>query len=343
MAGDKRRVLRAVLPPDLSLVKGVRELAAEVGAEADLDEEHLFDIQVAVSEACANAVEHTGEETVIVAWLLPDRIIFEISSGGGFGPKAPSNGDSRMRGLGFPIMASLTDQMQVSRLPGDVTRVSLTFLLEPGADGGAKRAKLLEDPRLHGFVLTARDMRERRRLEAELRTQALHDPLTGLANRALFFDRVENALERAARHKAKVTVALVDLDDFKTVNDTFGHLAGDNLLALVGARLRTVLRAEDTAARLGGDEFAALFPDTRTTADIESAAERVLATLREPYNLGGVRLRVTASIGVAASGPIPITPKELVRQADVALYATKARGRNGWTLFHPRMERVLGA
>ena len=113
------------------------------------------------------------------------------------------------------------------------------------------REGLLEDPRLHGQVLTSAELRERNAAVARLSRQAFRDNLTGLANRALFFDRLNSALSRADRHGSSIAIALIDLDDFKKVNDSWGHVAGDRLLVEMAARLRSQLRAEDTAARLG--------------------------------------------------------------------------------------------
>lgn len=351
--GDKRRVLRALIPADLSRVQDARRLMNQVASLAALDDRQRFDLEVAVSEACANAIEHAGREVEVVAWLLRDRIVVEISSEGGFQPKAPSDDGLHPRGMGLSLMASLADQMQVSRLTDSLTQVSLTFLVEPDAisSGGPpqpstllagqfKRTILLQDPRVHGHVLTPKEMREQKQTEARLTRQAFHDHLTGLANRALFFDRIENSLHRAGRQGTSITVALIDLDEFKSVNDLLGHASGDQLLAMVGARLSDLLRAGDTAARLGGDEFGLLLGESIEPANLASAVERILTCLREPYDLFTARLPVTASIGVATSGPSARTVQELLRHADLALYASKSQGRDGWKLFEPHM-RVL--
>ena len=351
--GDKRRVLKVVLPSDLSHLWDVRRLITQIATSAAIDELRLFDLQVAVSEACANAIEHVGKNVEIVAWLLPDRIVVEVTSEAGFEARRPTDEDSRPRGLGLPLMASLADQVQVSRLTNSLTCVSLTFLLEPDAerDRGSpkdkepappgkqlKRARLLQDPRVHAHVLTPRQMKERKHREERLTKQAFQDSLTGLANRALFFDRVENALSRAERQGTSIAVLLLDLDGFKGVNDSLGHPVGDRLLVMVGARLRNLLRAGDTAARLGGDEFAVLVGDSLEHTDLESAAERILACLREPYELDDAQLPVTASIGIATSGPSARTVTELLRRADLALYAAKAQSKDTFKLFEPQME-----
>ncbi len=169
--------------------------------------------------------------------------------------------------------------------------------------------------------------------EVQLHHLAFHDPLTGLANRALFLDRLEHALDRAERTRQPVSVAFVDLDGFKAVNDTLGHAAGDALLVGVAGRLRGALRSADTLARLGGDEFAVL---VEQGDDATTAARRLLGTLREPFHVHGRTVAVTASIGVATveagqdTGPgtdAATRAATLLHRADVAMYAVKASGK----------------
>jgi len=145
---------------------------------------------------------------------------------------------------------------------------------------------LLHEPTVRGIVVNARDVSDRKALEGQLTHQAFHDPLTGLANRALFFDRVTHALERRERMREGLAVLFLDLDNFKTVNDSLGHAAGDRLLVAAAVRLGVCVRASDTVARLGGDEFAVLIEDA--TGDLASvAAERITAALRAPFELEG--------------------------------------------------------
>jgi len=177
-----------------------------------------------------------------------------------------------------------------------------------------------------------------RQKTGELRHQALHDALTGLPNRLLAMDRLEQMLARARRSHGPVAVLYIDLDGFKHVNDTFGHPAGDELLRAVAARLDSVFRAGDTAARLSGDEFVVLVDNGTLAAGAEPVAERLLAVLRQPYDLGprlGRRLSLTASIGVALD--VGATAEELLGSADLALYEAKAKGRDRYELFDSRM------
>ena len=165
--------------------------------------------------------------------------------------------------------------------------------------------------------------------------QALTDPLTGLPNRALFVDRLDHAVARAERAGGSVSVLFLDLDEFKLVNDSLGHLAGDRLLIEVAKRIRKCLPRSSTAARLGGDEFAILLPDARKEPAAESAGARIGEALSEPFHIDGHELRVRASIGIATGSD---APESLLRDADVAMYRAKATRRGGLCVFEPGMQ-----
>jgi diguanylate cyclase (GGDEF)-like protein/PAS domain S-box-containing protein len=203
------------------------------------------------------------------------------------------------------------------------------------------RTDLLHDPNVKGIVLNSRDVSERKAFEEQLSHQAFHDSITGLANRALFRDRVEHALERLTRDADPVSVLFMDLDDFKTINDSLGHAAGDRLLGEVGERLRTCLRTPDTAARLGGDEFAILLEDGGESVGAAEVAGRILKALDGPFLLDGKEVFVRASIGIATSGVSRATgpegAEELLRNADVAMYIAKEAGKNRYQIFEPEM------
>ncbi|MDF1504261.1 EAL domain-containing protein [Roseisolibacter sp. H3M3-2] len=190
-----------------------------------------------------------------------------------------------------------------------------------------------------GTIGVIADITERKALEAELRRRAYEDPLTGLANRARFQERAERALgapDAAGDDARRTALLLVDLDDFKTVNDSLGHAAGDQLLASVATRLLAATRGSDTVARLGGDEFAMLLPAVRGEEEAVLVAKRVVATLGVPFRVGGRPLRLGASVGIAlARGGEGAD--DLLRNADLALYRAKSQGRARYELFAPAL------
>jgi diguanylate cyclase (GGDEF)-like protein len=168
--------------------------------------------------------------------------------------------------------------------------------------------------------------------------QAFHDSLTGLPNRALLLDRLELALGRAERSGQPVTVLFLDLDGFKVVNDSLGHLAGDRLLIDVARRLRDCLRRGDTAARIGGDEFAIVLGDGDEAERAPRVAERIIASLSQPFDLLGREVFISASIGIASGHE---EPDDLLRNADVAMYRVKRSGEGGYALFEPSMHAAV--
>ena len=186
------------------------------------------------------------------------------------------------------------------------------------------------------FSALIHDITLRKELELQLQHQAFHDSLTGLANRALFRDRVAHALARQARRHGAVSVLFSDLDDFKTVNDSLGHDAGDQLLVAVAERLRAVMRPEDTTARFGGDEFAILLEET-TEESTRRAAERVLEALRSPFEFQGRQVVMRASIGAAITFDAETQPDDLLRQADLAMYNAKTSGKGRFAFYEPEM------
>ena len=195
---------------------------------------------------------------------------------------------------------------------------------------------LLSDSAVRGIVLAVRDVRERRGLEQRLQHQAFHDALTGLPNRVLFEDRVRQAVVRSRRSKKPMAVLFVDLDDFKTVNDSLGHAAGDELLIQTAARLDDSLRGSDTAARLGGDEFALLLEDISGPEEAEAVAIRLHDALDKPFQIGDEEVFVRASAGIVVSDGTG-AGDDLLRNADTAMYAAKAAGKGRHEVFRPTM------
>jgi diguanylate cyclase (GGDEF)-like protein/PAS domain S-box-containing protein len=204
----------------------------------------------------------------------------------------------------------------------------------------AVASNLIADPRVGGIVVTIRDVDDRKTFEEQLRHRAFHDALTGLANRALFYDRVEHALTRAARQEGQIAVLFVDLDDFKAANDAHGHAHGDRLLEQVAHRLTSCLRSADTAARLGGDEFGVLIEGVADAGAVSHTAARMLEALAQPIEVEGEPMTVSASIGIAVSGTEDRGVEELLRKADLAMYEAKRNGKRRAELYHAGLERT---
>jgi diguanylate cyclase (GGDEF)-like protein/PAS domain S-box-containing protein len=198
-------------------------------------------------------------------------------------------------------------------------------------------ADMRDDEDVQGIILTSRDVTERKASEAHLRHRAFHDALTQLPNRALFYDRIEHALHRAAREGHLVAACAIDLDDFKRVNDSLGHAAGDELLIQVAQRLRGCLRTGDTPARLGGDEFGILLEGVGDKSESVQVAERLLAAMRQPFEVAGERLEVLPSIGVALAEAGDEVVEDLLRHADVAMYAAKRNGKGRFEVYDQAM------
>lgn len=192
----------------------------------------------------------------------------------------------------------------------------------------------LENGRLEDSLAQLTDLKE------ELRHQALHDSLTKLANRTLFSERVDAAIDRCVNDDHFIAVMFLDLDDFKTVNDSLGHAAGDDLLVQVANRLRSYTRPEDVVARLGGDEFAILLADLSSPLGATDVAERIIGGMMIPFNLEGKELKVHTSIGIAFGGPID-RPDQIMRNADAAMYAAKQTRKGTYRVFEDAMHAEM--
>jgi diguanylate cyclase (GGDEF)-like protein/PAS domain S-box-containing protein len=237
-------------------------------------------------------------------------------------------------------------------------------LAEPGATGslegrmrhsnGSARdvevwaTNSLEVSNVAGLVFNIRDIterkeaeRERAALEQQLAYQAFHDPLTGLANRVLFKDRIDHALSRCARNKEEIAVLFLDLDNFKSTNDTLGHDAGDYMLRAAAERLHSCLRDSDTIARFGGDEFAILLEGIDDERTVYVVAQRLVESMKQPFDLDNRQMLSSASVGVAFSGRRGEGAEELLANADVAMYAAKSQGKSCIETYRPDMRRSL--
>jgi diguanylate cyclase (GGDEF)-like protein/PAS domain S-box-containing protein len=245
---------------------------------------------------------------------------------------------SRLIDLVHPADLDLCLHLLASPGVGDEERVALRMT---HADGRVlfvegTLSNLLGDDSVGGLVLTLRDVTARRELEDRLSFQAFHDSLTGMANRQLFGDRLEHALIRRSGSRLPLVILFCDLDDFKGVNDSCGHSIGDQVLVEVGARLRSVIRAGDTAARLGGDEFAILM-DSANLEAAQELAQRLQAALAPPVIIGDQAISVRASIGLAQALPGEMTAEEALRNADVAMYLAKDNGKSGIAVYESRL------
>lgn len=198
-------------------------------------------------------------------------------------------------------------------------------------------ANLLDDANVEGMVINFRDISDRKALESELRQMALHDPLTGLANRTLLLDLLEGMLHEGQRHEFPVAICYLDLDGFKTINDNLGHKAGDQVLIWIAEHLRTVLRAGDLGSRLGGDEFALLLRGTDALA-AEVVARRILKAVSSPIRLEGMTVSVGVSIGIAVAHRESLGAEELLHRADTAMYAAKSEGKGQYCIYEEGVE-----
>ncbi|TLZ38534.1 MAG: EAL domain-containing protein [Gammaproteobacteria bacterium] len=227
------------------------------------------------------------------------------------------------------------------------TRSGTVGPVELRIERGARRcvlegvgSNLTQDPAVQGLALNFRDISERKALEEQLRKLAFHDPLTLLANRNLFRDRVQHALTLAQCGQSSVAVMFLDLDNFKNINDSLGHDAGDCLLQAVAQRIVKTTRSSDTVARLGGDEFAVLLEGIATVTEVGHLADALVDTLGLPFILDGVEVRVSASIGVAFSTS-DAGAEALLSNADIAMYHAKAAGKNRHVTFQAQMQDML--
>jgi len=200
---------------------------------------------------------------------------------------------------------------------------------------------LIDEPSVGGLVLNSRDISDQKTLEEQLRHQAFHDPLTGLANRALFSEQLDQAVRRRGRIGAGLALLFVDLDSFKAVNDLHGHGLGDEVLKQVAERLEAALRDADSIARLSGDEFAVLFEGVALDFTPRSGAERLINALAEPFRVGASDVFVTASIGVALDAAAGESAEDLLRNADLAMYAAKTKNRGSYEIFSLDMHSMI--
>jgi len=198
-----------------------------------------------------------------------------------------------------------------------------------------------EDGSIYALCGISTDITERKDIEEHMQHMAQYDALTHLPNRALFDDRLKQALAAAQRNSTRLALMFIDLDKFKPVNDTYGHGVGDLLLKDVALRIQDCLRESDTAARVGGDEFVILLPAVETEHDASKVGEKIRHALNRPFLLAGHTLKIGSSIGVAVFPDHGDEEKLLVKSADIAMYHAKKNGRNNVKIYHPELQEVI--
>lgn len=300
-------------------------LGASEARYGDLFERARDGIYVADLEGNLTSVNPAMEEiTGFSRAELLGLTVFDVT--------APDN-QAHARGvLEQRLAGAPDDRFEVQLITKDGRRVFAEVtarLVEPNGGPG----------RIEGIV---RDTTERHLLTEKLRHEVLHDALTGLPNRALFGDRLDQALARSKRDRSQVVVMLLDVDGFKSVNDSLGHAAGDKMLVEIARRLRSVVRGDETVARLGGDEFALVAEGVRVHGEVVALAARVQSAFADPFTVGHTKQPVTASLGIAVKvAGDEAEPSDLLRDADTAMYRTKATAKGGIEFFGPALRAEL--
>jgi diguanylate cyclase (GGDEF)-like protein/PAS domain S-box-containing protein len=329
--------------------------AAQQAAVARLGERALerVDISALIQQACTSATELLDAELASVAELSPDGSTFRLRAGAGWPPgyigvatliAGPKSHAGYTIATGAPVVVTdwaTEERFSESRALEVGARSGISVAIEGIAQPFGVFAVHSNSPReysagdvdfVQSIANVLADALARQATEDEIRHRALHDSLTGLPNRILFLDRLEQALARLRRGNSMAAVMFLDLDRFKHVNDSLGHHAGDEILTAVAPRLKQALRATDTVARFGGDEFGILLEDIGSEVAATQAAERIAAVFARPFVLGTAEHFVTASVGIALAHGGE-RADELVRDADTAMYRAKEGGRARYELF----------
>lgn len=348
------------LPPELAAALRVGTFAAIVGLVALVLYRHRGRLEQAVTRAQTASDALRGSEARYRTVVESVReVIFRVDHTGRWvllnHAWEELTGHPVVDSIGRPIMDFIhpDDRERQADLArpviqgeGHEIRQELRLVGSQGADIWVEaHARTIRDDagRFIGLSGTLTDVTVRRQLEERLVRQAFHDDLTGLANRALFKDRVEHALTRRSHGERLVALLFLDLDRFKTVNDSLGHTVGDRLLVAIAERLHAVLRSEDTIARLGGDEFAILVDDVSRPQEVLALAERISAAFELAFRLDEREITIRCSIGVVLASGGHRTADDLLRDADVAMYRAKISGRGSYALFEPEMQAQVAS
>jgi diguanylate cyclase (GGDEF)-like protein/PAS domain S-box-containing protein len=323
-SGAASFVKKSSLPRLLPTIERVLENAA-LKREHEFAQERIQLVQTAIDSA------HELIFVLQVANGIPTKVLYVNAAERITGYSSQELYAGGLLLLGGPD----TDPAAISRLRSAMKRgeAATSELLMYHKDGSTSWVESEIHPLAPGsgqFVSVSRDITERKRLEAQMAFLATHDPLTGLANRVLLHEELEHELALARRTGLDVAVMLVDLDGFKSVNDTRGHALGDDVLRDFALRLRSCVREADTVARLGGDEFVVVMGGISGLGAVSYAAERILASMREPFMLGTEPCRLSVSIGIAMHPSDDATPGQLIKNADMAMYDVKTRGKNAY-------------
>ena len=326
LVSENRELLARLTEANLTLEARVRERTEQLRA----DRERLAEAQRTARIGSwewdfARETIATSTELRRLCGLDPDR---EVESHDELFRYVPAEDQARIRNTVGEAVAEREPFGFEVRL--DLPEGGLRWLRVQGRlqvrDGGSLR-----------LVGTSQDITDRKESERALAHQALHDALTGLPNRVLLVDRLEQALARSARSAENVAVLFLDVDRFKVVNDSRGHAAGDELIVGVADRLRVTVRPTDTVARFGGDEFVVVCQETETLSGAMAVADRIATALREPFRIGGEEIFLTVSVGIAIAGP-GASSELLLRNADAAMYRAKEQGRARCEFFDETMQ-----
>lgn len=334
--------------PDDSLLEMMSDIGLEIGqfAQRKSTEAALLK-QTEISESLRSILDSMGD-AVIVADEDKNFLVFNPAAERMFGTQAAdlvthhhsselklyqSDGVTPFHPKQLPLERSIQGE--------EVNDVEMFVRQDQVANGiwvmATARPLKNKNGLLKGGVIVCRDITERKRVEQQLLHEALHDGLTGLANRALFTDRLERAIALANQGNYLFAVLFLDLDRFKVINDSLGHMVGDQLLIAIARRLETCLRSGDLIARLGGDEFAILLEDIKDTNYATQVAERVQKDLMQPFHIDGHEIFAATSIGIAFSTNNYQLPQELLRDADTAMYHAKSLGKSRYQIFDTAM------
>ena len=343
----KRLVVSAPGRPAPAVEAALRSLAMQIALALDsitLTEE----VHRRRSEArFASLIQHSSD--LITVLDLDGAIVYQspsIERVLGYTPEQVAG--SRFEELVDPGDRGRLGQLVAAGVADDADHAQTLECILVHQDGGRRQFEilmtdLLDDEHVGGIVLNSRDVSERKAFEEQLAHQAFHDDVTGLANRALFAERVRHAIARGRREHHGVAVIFLDVDDFKTINDSLGHAAGDDVLIEMARRLDGSIRGADTAARFGGDEFAVLLENVENSHEAAATAERILEALGVPLMAGHKELTLRCSLGISVAEPTSgPEADEMIRDADAAMYIAKRDGKGGYRLFEPAMhEGVL--